>query len=809
MKLKGLIILFAALNGTFSCFSQVKNIYVSPQGNDANNGSINKPFATLPRAQTEARKYHHGVNVYLRKGVYYLSKPLEFTAEDSGSSSYPVVYRAYLKEEAVISGGVKLEKLNWQPYQNGIMQAPVPAGFQTDQLFVNGERQIMARYPNFDPNQLIFNGSATDAISTEHIAKWAEPAGGYIHVMHTALWGDFSYRITGKSADGQLESEGGWQNNRPPKNAAYKFVGDIPGVHKKYRFVENIFEELDAPGEWYLNTQTHTLYFYPPKGLNLKTATIEGVRLKQLVEFSGTGQKPVKYITVKGITFRHSQRTFMQTKEPVMRSDWAIYRGGALFFNGAENCAITDCFLDQLGGNAIFVNNYNRHISITGCHIFKAGANGIVFMGSPEAVRSPLFNYNNRQTFAEIDKTSGPKNNNYPAVCLVDNCLIHQTGSVEKQTAPVTIDLAMDITIRHCSIYDVPRAGINIGDGCWGGNVVEYCDIFNTVKETGDHGSFNSWGRDRWWGLTDIDLNTAIANGNLELPKLDATKPNILRNNRWRCDHGWDIDLDDGSSNYHIYNNLCLNGGIKNREGFYRVVENNIMVNSSFQPHVWYADCGDIVRHNIMWAPYKPAGKFNKPWGSKMDHNFLQNDSLKTPVVAIALQAKSGRDEHSIAGDALFVDAAHGDYRVKQGSPALALGFVNFRMDEFGVQKPELKAIALTPELPRPGQLSKEMLSRTDEIKTWQGARVRNILSRGEMSVYGLPGVTGILVLSADEGSALYKAGLRKDDVILEVNNNVIDNINDLLKPQINFKSGQQFKIKISRAQNDLTLTVN
>ena len=54
---------------------------------------------------------------------------------------------------------------------------------------------------------------------------------------------------------------------------------------------------------------------------------------------------------------------------------------------------------------------------------------------------------------------------------------------------------------------------------------------------------------------------------------LDAQKPTIIRNNRFRCDHGWDIDLDDGSSNYHIYNNLCLNGGIKLREGFHRIVE--------------------------------------------------------------------------------------------------------------------------------------------------------------------------------------------------------------------------------------------
>jgi len=54
--------------------------------------------------------------------------------------------------------------------------------------------------------------------------------------------------------------------------------------------------------------------------------------------------------------------------------------------------------------------------------------------------------------------------------------------------------MAMRIKVRHCSIYDCPRAGINIGDGCWGGHIIEYCDVFDTVKESGDHGAFNSWG---------------------------------------------------------------------------------------------------------------------------------------------------------------------------------------------------------------------------------------------------------------------------------------------------------------------------
>src|SRR2546430_12655809 len=64
------------------------------------------------------------------------------------------------------------------------------------------------------------------------------------------------------------------------------------------------------------------------------------------------------------------------------------------------------------------------------------------------------------------------------------------------------------------------------------------------------------------------------------------------------------------------------------------------------------------------------------------------------------LHGQSRRDEHSIVADAQFIDPAHGDYRVKERSPALSLGFVNFPMDRFGVQRPALKALARTPVLP-------------------------------------------------------------------------------------------------------------
>jgi hypothetical protein len=774
-----------------TCACGAQPYFVSPTGNDANPGTIGKPFATLERAQ-EAVRQKRG-EVFLRGGTYYLPAPLVFTAQDSGTKDAPVVFKNYQDEKPVISGGIKLDNLNWQPFTNGILQTKVPAELQTEEIFINGERQILARYPNFDPKAKYFDGFAADAISKERAARWANPGGGYYHAMHPAYWGDFTWRITGKNTNGEPTREGGWQNNR---GAA---------AHRDVRFVENIFEELDAPGEWFLDAKTHTLYFQPPAGLDLKTAVVAATRLRTLVEFRGDEAKPVKWVTLRGLTFRQAARTVMDNREPLMRSDWTIYRGGAVFFNGAEDCALEDTLIDQVGGNAVFVNNYNRRVAIRGTQIARAGANGICFIGDPKAARSPLFNYHHVQELDKIDRTPGPKSNNYPADCLVDDCLIYLTGRVEKQTAGVQIDLAQNITVRHCSIYDLPRAGINIGSGCWGGHVVEWCDIFDTVKETGDHGSFNSWGRDRFWrpNIGEVDAWVKQAS---ELPRLDVVKPIVLANNRWRCDHGWDIDLDDGSSNYIITNNLCLNGGIKLREGYGRVVENNVLVNNGGHPHVWYAECGDIFRRNIVWTDYQPAHMPSRPWGKEMDFNLMHDINAATNAPALRLQQQSGRDKHSIVAAAQFVDPARGDYRVKEGSPALKLGFVNFAMDRFGVEKPEFKAIARTPELPRIKESAPRAVTRAADPVTWLGASVRNITGEGEMSAFGLPGVTGVLVLEVPAESPQAKAGLRKNDVILSVNGAKTADTATLLKQAPAWPAGSSFKLRVSRDQKEIVL---
>jgi hypothetical protein len=770
---------------------EAADFFVGPGGDDGNPGTAERPFATLARAQQalRARAEGQGATVSVRGGAYYLDAPLIFTAADSGSVDAPLVFAAAEGETVVVSGGQRLQ-LDWRPYRDGIFQSATPAGLEIDQLFVNGRNQPMARYPNFDPQVAIYNGYAADAFSRERAARWSDPVGGYIHAMHRAHWGGYHYRITGKKPDGSVVYEGGWQNNRQM------------GMHPEHRFVENIFEELDAPGEWYHDAANRVLYFYPPPELKLDEATFEVARLRHLIEFRGEPQSPVRHVQLRGLTFRHAARTFMDTNEPLLRSDWTIYRGGAVFFDGAEDCEVIDCRFDQLGGNAVMVSNYNRRVAVRGCLISDSGASGVAFVGDPHSVRSPLFEYHQRQSFDQIDRTPGPQSENYPADCLIEDCLIRRVGCVEKQAAGVQISMAARITVRHCSIYETPRAGINISEGTFGGHLIEFCDVFDTVLETGDHGSFNSWGRDRFWGLKDAPDDQLA-----DLALLDMPEPNVIRFSRWRCDHGWDIDLDDGSSSYHVYKNLMLHGGLKFREGFHRIAENNILVNNSFHPHVWYPNSRDVFRRNIVFTPYRPI-RVERPWGEVVDHNLLHRPDWDPPQPAEVLQQQSGRDSNSLMADARFVDPAAGDYRVQEGSPALTLGFQNFPMDRFGVQKPQWKEIARTPNLPAVRTLQTQETTVVQQpVRVWLQARVRE-LEGEEFSAFGVSrDAGGVHLAEVPDESLAAASGLRTNDVVQSLNGQPVKRLADLYRLQ-DAADGRPLTVGLVRGQQTQTTQV-
>ncbi len=746
-------------------------IFVSPSGNDSAAGTMADPLGTLGAALDAAGKIDGDVIIAMRRGTYLFENAETISPERIGKGMLTIT--GYNGENVSLCG-LKTLSLNWQKGKKGLWKAPCETA--PDQLYINGEKRILARYPNWSGEGL-WGGVSADALSPERVKGWKNPEGGYIHSLHRHSWGSQHYIITGKNS-GEITYEGGWQVTRPY------------GLHDDKLFVENIREELDSPGEWFWDRHEKMLYYYPLEGEDPRGETVQAAVIAEILHIEGTDTAPVRNVTIQGLCFAGTERMFKEPYEMLLRSDWGILRKGVLTLVGTEYCTIRDCEFTDLGGNAIFISGYALGDKVTGNHIHDVGGSAICLVGETSAVRSGSFVYDNSVPYEELDKVPGPANNLYPRECLVEDNLIHDLGQLEKQVAGVEIQVASHITVRHNSIYDIPRAGLNIGDGSFGGHILEYNDVFNTVLETGDHGAFNSWGRDRFW-LPDRNAMDNLVSEHPELILLDAIYTTTIRYNRFRCDHGWDIDLDDGSSNYHIYGNLCLSGGIKLREGFNRTVENNLVINNSFHPHVWFRQSGDVIMRNVWMKNYFPISL--NGWGKFVDYNFFASDA------ALGKAREDGTDSNSIAGQLIFKDPSRGDYTLMEGSEAFKIGFGNIPMDRFGVTSPRLKAMAEVPAFPTP-----IVIDANDKTKTysWMGASVRAVSGLGDRSAYGLPDENGVIVIKVEDGSAAATAGLQDGDVLRSMNGASVKGMEDLFSQteknrwlgsaNISFVRGQQ-----------------
>jgi hypothetical protein len=188
-------------------------------------------------------------------------------------------------------------------------------------------------------------------------------------------------------------------------------------------------------------------------------------------------------------------------------------------------------------------------------------------------------------------------------------------------------------------------------------------------------------------------------------------EPVILRNNFFEDQSGWGLDMDDGASNYEIYNNISKGVSIKLREGAYRNVYNNIWVDSNVAPcfHVGNEDNHDRYFRNItvmarddVYSIIAPPAR--GPWLEEIDHNCLFSESGRFTARISQMRGENGPergsrrldfeewrklgfDRNSVFADPLFVDPAKNDYRVRPGSPALRVGFINFEMGQWGITK--------------------------------------------------------------------------------------------------------------------------
>jgi hypothetical protein len=289
--------------------------YVSRQGNNAWSGRFaapdgkgDGPFATLRRARDEIRRLRREkkctgpVTVNVRAGEYRLEEPFVLTAGDSGEEDAPAVWRGYRDERPVLSGG--REVTGFARFRNGILRADLAAQGWKDvefrQLFFNGLRQIPARYPNFIVGDPLAGGwAAVDGETVDRtrnraddskrllVARvgdarsWARPADGEVVIFPRFNWINDIVRI--RSVD---------RKNRLIVLADDCSYAIRPG--DRY-FVQGFLEELDAPGEWFVDRTVRCLYFRPPAPL--KDGAVVVPVLRTLVELSGAS-----HVTFRGFT---------------------------------------------------------------------------------------------------------------------------------------------------------------------------------------------------------------------------------------------------------------------------------------------------------------------------------------------------------------------------------------------------------------------------------------------------------------------------------------------------------------------------
>merc|ERR1719198_1632747 len=377
---------------------------------------------------------------------------------------------------------------------------------------------------------------------------YANPEQARFFVCRPARWANWMFDLKhyNRSTNNFTFGKGGNQGAR-----GNNYGGDF--------FVQDVFEELDYPGEFFFNRSKHELYlWYNGTGAPPSTSSFVVPHQKVLVNFTGTQWDPVKDITLSNVHYTATAPTYMERHGVPSAGDWALARFAAVFLQGTEGIEIENCVFDRLEGNAVMLSGYNRNTTIRHSDFSYIGANAIVAWGyTNETATDPgrpgvaLKGY----PAAGVDGTDGE----HPRHTKVFSNTAREVGLYEKQSSFFVQAKTAQSTVRGNVFFNGPRAGINFNDGFGGGDEISHNLVFSTCRESGDHGPLNSWDRQPYL--------TTVAHGT---PSMDMAWRKI-HNNFFIDNYSpqEDVDNDDGSCYYRTYDNFFVYGmhGLKSDFG--------------------------------------------------------------------------------------------------------------------------------------------------------------------------------------------------------------------------------------------------
>jgi hypothetical protein len=462
-------------------------LYVSPVGSDANAGTRGKPFATLERARGEARRLRQdgkppkgGVTIWLRGGEYLRTNAFELAAADSGTPDAPIVWRTRPGEAVRLMGGRRLHGL--EPVIDPAILARLPEAArahvrQADlktlgiidfgqmrsrgfgrpltpahcELFFGGRPMTLVRWPNEGEWERIAGYPETGAGKDEHGGqvgkleegftysgdrprRWKDTSDLWVHGYWSWDWANSCERVASIDLDRRLIKTA----------SPYGLYSFRQG--QRFYFL-NVLEELDQPGEWFLDRKTGVLYFWPPDD-NPGPSDVQAPEIL----FSLLAEPLLKLTDVSHVTFRG---LLLEAT-----------RGSAVQIRGGASNLIAGCLIRNIGNYGVTIEGGTGH-GVLSCDIFDTGDGGVSLDGG------------DRRTLR-------------PGGHFVENCHFARQGRWSKCYVPAVLMGGVGQRASHNLIHDHPHCTI-----LFNGNdhLIEFNEIHHNALETGDVGAIYT-GRD-------------------------------------------------------------------------------------------------------------------------------------------------------------------------------------------------------------------------------------------------------------------------------------------------------------------------
>jgi len=633
------------------------------------------PLGSLEAARDLVREYlaaedpPETIRVLLHGGTHHLERPLELTAADSGTAGTSVTWEAAAGERAVVSGGRRvagfrevtdpavLARLR-EEARGKVLEADLAAAGVTDAGTFAGE----GRRPQ------VFHAARPLAVS-----RW--PNDGFAEIG--TLLGDrpihdgglpgnavgvFTAEIDrlpfwAKEPDGWLFGYffWDWSDSRQRIARIDPAAGSIElePPHTTYRSGQrfhafNMLCEIDRPGEWAIDREQNRLSLWPPEDF---TGVVMVTLLDELVRCEGLSR-----VTFRGLLLEGSRGTLVR-------------------INDGEAVTVGGCRLRNAGGWGVDVQGGRNH-AVLGCDLHDLGAGGVRLVG-------------------------GDRPRLIPAGHRAENNHIHHYARLHRTYRPAVEVQGVGNRVAHNHIHDAPHNGILLGGN---DHEIELNHLHHVCQETGDVGAFYM-GRD--WTMR----GTVIRHNRFE----DIVAPGRLG--------AMAVYLDDCASGITVFGNFFRRAGRSTLIGGGRdnVVENNIFLDGTPAVEVdargvgWFAPTvapdgsmrqrlAEMPWESPLWQKRYPGlegfleARPERPSNNLVARNLSLGGSWAT--IEPAAEESVRMVDNLVDVDPAFVDAAAGDFRLRDDSPAWKVGFRRIPLERIGLLRDAWRAAIPEPLSP-------------------------------------------------------------------------------------------------------------